>query len=323
MKSKFRTRKSLKTQVSVWKVSFNSINKSKLIAEAEDHKKKVKSPLKRLIKLNSPEWIHLLVGVFSALVIGASFPCFAILFGNLYGLFGLSDETVILESVLIICILFIVLGCVLALATFFQSFALDTAGARLTKRLRQKSFATIMQQEVAWFDVPRNSVGELLGRLSSDCSAVQGAIGSPIGQFFQAVALIIVGTAIASSYSWKLTLASIWTVPLTLGIIFAEAKYMSSSEIKEKEIVESTTKLAVEVVANHKTVKSLGLESHLIQKYDAIVDEAMRTCLVKTRLRGVAYGLGKAFPILSYSVALCYGAYLVSNFELEFESIVK
>lgn len=98
---------------------------------------------------------------------------------------------------------------------------------------------------------------------------------------------------------------------------------MSSSEMKEKEIVESSAQMAVEAVSNHKTVKSLVLEGYLMGKYEDVVDDATLMLVKKTKWRGVAYGFGRAFPVLSYTVALCYGAYLVSKFELEFDSIVK
>lgn len=39
----------------------------------------------RILRLNSPEWSYILVGSMSAVVMGASFPAFAIIFGEFYG----------------------------------------------------------------------------------------------------------------------------------------------------------------------------------------------------------------------------------------------
>lgn len=39
----------------------------------------------RLLKLNSPEWPYILFGCGAAMVVGASFPAFAVLFGEMYG----------------------------------------------------------------------------------------------------------------------------------------------------------------------------------------------------------------------------------------------
>lgn len=37
------------------------------------------------MKLNSPEWVYLLIGSIAAILVGASFPAFAMLFGETYG----------------------------------------------------------------------------------------------------------------------------------------------------------------------------------------------------------------------------------------------
>lgn len=41
--------------------------------------------LTRLLKINSPEWFYILIGCIAAVFVGASFPTFAILFGEFYG----------------------------------------------------------------------------------------------------------------------------------------------------------------------------------------------------------------------------------------------
>lgn len=45
--------------------------------------------IRKIVKLNTPEWPYLLMGCISALVVGASFPVFAILFGEVYGVCSL------------------------------------------------------------------------------------------------------------------------------------------------------------------------------------------------------------------------------------------
>ena len=46
------------------------------------------------------------------------------------------------------------------------------AADRLTTRLRQKSFETIMKQDMSFFDEPHNSVSILTGRLAIDTTEV-------------------------------------------------------------------------------------------------------------------------------------------------------
>ena len=55
-----------------------------------------------------------------------------------------------------------------------QTLALGVAGEKLTKRIRLKSFETMLRQEIGWFDDSRNSTGALTTRLATDASEVKG-----------------------------------------------------------------------------------------------------------------------------------------------------
>jgi len=48
------------------------------------------------------------------------------------------------------------------------------SGENLTKRLRLKSFKSILSQELAWFDNKQNNIGTLCTKLSTEAAAVQG-----------------------------------------------------------------------------------------------------------------------------------------------------
>lgn len=284
---------------------------------------KYPAPLGRLLSLNSPEWFYLTLGSICAAIVGASFPIFAVLFGGIYGLLGSPDDDEIRIGTNYYSILFIILGIVTGLATFFQTFALNVAGVRLTKRLRQMSFKAMLEQEVAWYDEPKNSVGELSARLSGDCAQVQGALGTRIGYVFQAISIIIVGVGVALYYSWKLTLVSIVAVPITLAVVFIESKFMTSSEIEEKKSIETATKIAVEAISNIKTIACLGQEPFVLKRYEILIDDVTKTCLRKIRFRGPVYATGQSVPMLGYALALWYGGILISQFEMSFEDVIK
>lgn len=57
------------------------------MVDEEESEKVEKTPglMMRLLRLNSPEWPFILVGSLSAIIMGASFPAFAIIFGEFYG----------------------------------------------------------------------------------------------------------------------------------------------------------------------------------------------------------------------------------------------
>lgn len=70
--------------------------------------------------------------------------------------------------------LLVAVGIAAALGNLLEQFLFGLAGERLTVRLRQQSFQTIIKQHVAFFDEKDNSVGLLLSKLASDASLVKG-----------------------------------------------------------------------------------------------------------------------------------------------------
>lgn len=130
----------------------------------------------RILKLNSPEWRYLLVGSIGAIIGGAALPVFAVLFGEFFGLM-VYEEQEARRIGFLYSMLFLVLGVLACLGTFFQTYMFNVAGMKLTTRLRTQMFESTMNQEMGWFDETRNGVGVLCARLSGDCASVQGVSG--------------------------------------------------------------------------------------------------------------------------------------------------
>lgn len=128
----------------------------------------------RILGLNKPEWKQLVVGSIGAVVSGASLPAFAILFGEFYGVMSWPDEDEARRRGLYFSLLFLLLGLLTGLGTFYQTYMFNIAGVKLTSRLRSDVFKATMKQEMGWFDSPRNGVGILCARLAGDCASVQG-----------------------------------------------------------------------------------------------------------------------------------------------------
>lgn len=57
---------------------------------------------------------------------------------------------------------------------FLQIHALNIAGEKLTRRVRNNMFKAILRQELGWFDKKENSVGAICARLSTDATHIQG-----------------------------------------------------------------------------------------------------------------------------------------------------
>lgn len=98
---------------------------------------------------------------------------------------------------------------------------------------------------------------------------------------------------------------------------------MQTSSIEEKQAIEEGSKLAVEAIANIRTVASLGQELDILSRYITEIVRAETACRQKIRFRGVVYALGQTAPQIAYGIAFTYGGILVANYQLEYENLIK
>ncbi|XP_054725068.1 ATP-dependent translocase ABCB1-like [Uloborus diversus] len=290
----------------------------------EDEEEIVKaSPAKmRLLKISAPEWPYALVGCISAALMGFHFPLFGIIFGDILGVLAKSTEEM-QESNSFFCLLFVLMAITSFIFTFLQIFMFTVAGEKLTSRLRKMVFANIITQDITFFDHPKNSVGSLCSRLTSDASSVQGCTGSRISTVLQAISTMGVCVFIALYYNYKIGLVVLAFVPFVLLATYLEGTIVSGQSIGEKTATEGATKVAIEAIEGIRTVASLHQETtFFVQFRDALITPYKKSRL-KSHVRGLSYGFAQGIQAFAYAATMYYGSRLVSKGELEYANLLK
>ncbi|CAH1647758.1 unnamed protein product [Spodoptera littoralis] len=291
--------------------------------EEKDEEEEVK-PVSdwQILKLNAPEWPLITVGSIAAFIQGACFPVFALLFGFSSGIFVLDDRKEIIYLADLYSGMFIVVAAVAGVSMCLQSTTFTTAGLKMTTRLRQQYFSSLLKQEIGFFDKESNTVGAMCARLSGDTAEVQGATGLRIGLILQGISSVLVGFLMAICYNWKLTLVGTVFLPLMVGSIWLEGIVSQQSQINERAAMETATAIATEAVVSIKTVQSLGVELVFLKKFEEALNVACLAVAKKTRWRGLVLGLGVYVPFLAYCSATVYGAVLVAYGEIEYKIVM-
>lgn len=120
-----------------------------------------------------------------------------------------------------------------------------------------------------------------------------------------------------------MTLVALVTIPVVLIGIIMESHLVEKNNENEKQAIEDATKMAVEAIANIKTVASLGQEFHILERYEREIMNVHNYCLKKSRFRGLVFGLGQTVPLLGYGLSLWYGGTLVAKNEMPYENVIK
>ncbi|CAH8557298.1 unnamed protein product [Schistosoma intercalatum] len=107
----------------------------------------VMSSMLRLLKLSRPEWKSVTLGCIAASITGGLQPIFAILYSEIYTIFSLvqKPDEMQLRANLVTGIIAL-LGLIRLASSTFQGYFLGVASQKLTKRLRQNLFASMLKQ---------------------------------------------------------------------------------------------------------------------------------------------------------------------------------
>ncbi|KAK2903283.1 hypothetical protein Q8A67_007996 [Cirrhinus molitorella] len=312
-------RRSSRRHSSRKKSSRKKSKKSKKDKTEKDKEEEI--PFTKILALNKPEWPYLLVGTLASLVGGAVYPCVAILFAKIIGVFAEVDPDIKRQKTLMFSLLFLLVGGVAFITYFFQGFMFGKSGELLTMRLRRQAFNAMMRQEIAWFDDNNNAVGVLTTKLATDASLVKGAAGSRLGLATNTICSLVIAVIVAFIHSWQLTLLILACVPFLTGANFIQMRAMAGHTSKDQSALEMSGKISTETVENFKTVVALTREEVFFRKFNDSLSMPYQSSLCKAPIYGVTFALAQAIPYLVNAAIFRFGAWLIAHCYTEYENV--
>lgn len=158
-----------------------------------------------------------------------------------------------------------------AIAASVRYYLFTLAGERIVVRLREKLYGHILEQEIGFFDF--NKTGELMSRLSADCSVLQNAVSVNISMALRNVAGAIGGLVLLVMTSPKLAALVLIVIP--------------------------------------PVALSAGLYGRRISGFSRKAQDSLASAKEKIRQIGWFMGIASAFGYAAVAAVLWYGGHLV------------
>uniref|UniRef100_A0A8C7VH45 ATP-binding cassette sub-family B member 5 n=1 Tax=Oncorhynchus mykiss TaxID=8022 RepID=A0A8C7VH45_ONCMY len=277
-------------------------------------------PFTRILALNKPEWPYMLVGTLSSLVGGAVYPCVAIIFAKIIGVFSEVDPEVKRQKTMMFSLLFLLIGGVAFVTYFLKGYMFGKSGELLTMRLRRQVFHAMMRQEIGWFDDNNNAVGVLTTRLATDASLVKG-VSTMLGLATNTVCALTIAIVVAFIHSWQLTLLILACVPFLIGANFIQMRAMAGHASKDQGALEQSGKISTETVENFKTVVGLTREDVFFHKFMDSLERPYQNGLVKAPIYGLTFAVAQAIPYMVNAAIFRFGSWLIAHCHTEYENV--
>jgi ABC transporter fused permease/ATP-binding protein len=271
--------------------------------------------LRRIVTLAWPEWRLLAVGT-AALAVGSAasllYPqAIRVIIDGALGtgaptVFGPAGPASVDHAAIAMAALALVQG--LAIALRARSFGV--AGERVVTRLRKDLYASILEQEVAFFDERRT--GELTSRLASDTSVLQSAVSANVSMGLRHLATTVGAVAFLFVTSPRLALVMLAIVPaIAVGaVVYGRRVRWLAKEVQDA--LAAAGEVAEETISGLRTVRSFDAEARETERYGAAVWKAFETARRRIRAGSAFMGSAAGAGYAAVAVVLWYGGRLVA-----------
>ncbi|KAK9475861.1 P-loop containing nucleoside triphosphate hydrolase protein [Lipomyces japonicus] len=176
---------------------------------------------------------------------------------------------------------FVIIGIVDVALSYFATYLFIDRGEVLSARIREKYLASILRQNIAYFD--NLGTGEVTSRISADAILIQEGISEKVGYCVANFATLIAGFIVAMVRSYKLALilsSMLFLMMITFAIGSQKMKRAIRRSISGYSVGGT---LAEEVLTSVRNVQAFGMQERLAAKYD--------TFLVATEKYGLQAGI--------------------------------
>ena len=221
------------------------------------------SSFARLLRVVQQDIVYIIVAILAASTVAGSTIFFNIIWGGLIQEVQNSNRPGLERLIYELAGVCVTIG----IASALQSFYVQLAGVRLVLRLQNLAYASLLEQEIAWFDC--NNTGELMTVLSTNTQMVQDGLTTNLVNAIKGGVTVSGIMIYLFLISWKLTLifTACALVPFAilgcLGVLVAKySKLQTDAQAKQGQ-------LAQETLSSMSTVKSFAQEENVINTYRA------------------------------------------------------
>lgn len=198
--------------------------------------------------------------------------------------------------------------------SFFRIYIFSYVTENAMMALRNDTFSKVIRMPMPFFHERR--IGDLSSRISSDITTIQETLSMTLAEFIRQIIIIVVGVGWLVSYSYKLTLVMVGSLPVIIIIMVIFGKFIRKlGKVTQDKVAESS------VIVNETLTGIVNVKSFTNEKYEsgrfAESGKAIRQVAMKSAVwRGMFGTFIIIFLFGALGLVIGVGAHLVETGEL-------
>jgi len=264
-------------------------------------------------------FVELLIGIVGSGLVGCLSPCESILTAQIVTNFYTVDVDDMLQANKEFIVKFFYFALAALVGNMMVGYGLGRSGNKLAQKLRIKSFGSMMNRSMGWFDLPEHTTGDLTSILGADVEAVSGLVGLPLGYRVRALVSLLTGISIALKYSIEVGIVAVMCVPLIMiaGLVQSccvRRRFASNTEgLSPGTIMEQ----GLRGIAS---VQAYGLESKVGADYEVALEPESNGKVKQGMVAGAVFGFTQFSVFVSFALVFFVGSQLLIQVKIDFIS---
>lgn len=230
------------------------------------------------------------------------------LIGNLMGLVGNNGENITkdfkLEAAYDTGIKLLVLFAFQAIFSFFRVVTFTSFTEHMLASIRQAAYQKLIQMPMSFFS--ERQVAELNSRMASDITQISETFTTSIAEFLRQFIIIVGGTIIICTMSWKMALVMLSIIPIIAIFTLAFARYIRKLSKQVQDKIADSNIITGEGLQGISNVKTFTNENFEIKRYNTVTQEILRLAIKG----GIARGAFFSFVIFCLFGAIVFIVYI-------------
>lgn len=264
---------------------------------------------------NGIDMILMIFGTIGAIAMGGTFPVFILIFGKILNNFGdFASPTELRIELGNLALIMGGIGIAMGVATFMNTFFWEEVGSRISTKIRIEYFKALLRQEQSFYD-SRNAY-EFSTKVESQLKSIGIGIGGKVGQVIVSFSMFVGAYIVGFITNWKLSLVLLGLLPLLVIGGYCMTKILTEYSQKSSAHFDEAGGVAEEVLYNIKTVASFANLEYEQKRFNALADKALERGKYGGLYSSIASGFTTTLKFCSYTVAIGYGGYLISQQEI-------
>jgi ATP-binding cassette subfamily B protein len=195
--------------------------------------------------------------------------------------------------------------------SYIQQYTMAGVSQRVVYRLRREIEEKLGRLPLRYYDTQTH--GEIMSRAVNDMDNISNTLQQSLAQFITSLVTVIGVIVLMLSINWILTLVTLVTLPISIGVTIIVAKRSQRYFSAQQKALGELNGHVEEMFTGHRIVKAFGRERQSIEAFDAMNGDLYKAGWRAQFVSGMIFPLMMSIGNLGFVGVAVVGSVLVTQ----------